>query len=273
VSAHERTGEIHGREGEGRIGEHESVVRASRGARGPSYVVLTPGNRYASRLPNLHAALLFKLVTPRLSAARFGQYLLALEPGGGTSEPVRAGFEHFLYVLRGSVDLAVEGADEARLPAGGYCYLPREVSFGLSTAGGVAAELAWVKRRYEPWPGLHDPEPVFGHRDDAPFDADPALAGFRRRELLDPADPRYDFNMSLLSFDPGVGLAKVEVHDEEHGLLMTAGAGIYHLDGHDHAVEQDDFIYMAPYCPQSFLATGEEPAEYLLYKDVYRDGF
>ena len=34
-----------------------------------------------------------------------------------------------------------------------------------------------------------------------------------------------------------------------------------------------DFIYMAPYCPQSFVATGDEPAEYLLYKDVYRDGF
>ena len=38
-------------------------------------------------------------------------------------------------------------------------------------------------------------------------------------------------------------------------------------------VERDDFIYMAPYCPQSFVASGTEPAEYLLYKDVYRDGF
>jgi (S)-ureidoglycine aminohydrolase len=33
-----------------------------------------------------------------------------------------------------------------------------------------------------------------------------------------------------------------------------------------------DFIYMAPYCPQSFVA-GDEPSEYLLYKDVWRDGF
>ena len=53
---------------------------------------------------------------------------------------------------------------------------------------------------------------------------------------------------------------------------MTAGGGRYHLDGSEHDVEAHDFIYMAPYCPQSFTA-GYEPAEYLLYKDVYRDGF
>ena len=37
-------------------------------------------------------------------------------------------------------------------------------------------------------------------------------------------------------------------------------------------MQAGDFIYMAPYCPQSFVA-GDEPAEYLLYKDVWRDGF
>ena len=37
--------------------------------------------------------------------------------------------------------------------------------------------------------------------------------------------------MSLLAFDAGVGLDNIEVHDEEHGLYMTAGAGLYFLDG------------------------------------------
>jgi (S)-ureidoglycine aminohydrolase len=129
-----------------------------------------------------------------------------------------------------------------------------------------------VKRRYEAWPGLDPPEARAGHRDDEPFDETP-VAGLRRRELLDPGDPRHDFNMSLLAFDPGVALAQVELHDEEHGLYMTAGAGIYHLDGERHEVSEGDFVYMAPYCPQSFVATGTVPAEYLLYKDVYRDGF
>ena len=54
---------------------------------------------------------------------------------------------------------------------------------------------------------------------------------------------------------------------------MTAGGGTYFLDGDEHEVEAGDFIYMAPYCPQGFTATGREPAEYLLYKDTWRDGF
>jgi (S)-ureidoglycine aminohydrolase len=28
---------------------------------------------------------------------------------------------------------------------------------------------------------------------------------------------------------------------------------------------------MGPYCPQSFYATGSEPARYIYYKDVNRD--
>jgi (S)-ureidoglycine aminohydrolase len=246
-------------------------VAASRGVRGAAYTLLTPANRYAGRLPNLRGALVFKLVTPRLAPARFGEYVLAFETGGGTAQPVRAGFEDFLYVLRGDVAVRTDGL-AAELRPGGWCYLPPDADFALE-AGGAPAELLWLKRRYEPWPGLGAPEARSGHRDDEPFDTATGVPGFRRRELLDPADPRHDFNMSLLAFDPGVGLDKVEVHDEEHGLYMTAGGGLYHLDGHQHEVTCDDFIYMAPYCPQSFVATGGGPAEYLLYKDVYRDGF
>jgi (S)-ureidoglycine aminohydrolase len=100
-----------------------------------------------------------------------------------------------------------------------------------------------------------------------------SMIGAGYRELLPTGDPAFDFNMSLLAFDAGVGLDNIEVHDEEHGLYMTAGAGLYFLDGELLEVERDDFIYMAPYCPQGFTATGREPAEYLLYKDVWRDGF
>jgi len=78
--------------------------------------------------------------------------------------------------------------------------------------------------------------------------------------------------MSLMAFDPGVMLPQVEIHDEEHGLYMTAGSGVYALNGEEHEVREGDFIYMAPYCPQGFCA-GDGGAEYLLYKDVYRDGF
>jgi (S)-ureidoglycine aminohydrolase len=235
-----------------------------------AFTILRPGNRYASRLPGLRDALLYKLVTPRMAPARFGEYVVAFEPGGGTSAPVAAGFEDFLYALEGELDVRADG-NEFGLRPGSWCYLPPDMSFELD-GGDEAASLLWVKRRLEEWPGLGAPEARAGHRDDEPFE-DTDVPGLRRRELLDPLDPRHDFNMSLLAFDAGVGLAQIEIHDEEHGLYMTAGAGLYHLAGTEHDVSAGDFIYMAPYCPQSFTASNKSPAEYLLYKDVFRDGF
>jgi (S)-ureidoglycine aminohydrolase len=245
-------------------------MKGSRGVRRGSFTLVTPANHYPSRLPPFGDAPVVKLVTPRFAPARIGEYLLSLPPGGGTTEPVAGGFETFLYGLEGDATATAEGR-ELSLRAGGFAYLPASASFELA-AGAEPARLLLVKRRYEPWPGRDAPELLAGHRDDEPF-ADTPVPGFRRRELLPVGDAAFDFNMSLLAFDAGVGLDNIEVHDEEHGLYMTAGAGLYFLDGELLEVERDDFIYMAPYCPQGFTATGREPAEYLLYKDVWRDGF
>jgi (S)-ureidoglycine aminohydrolase len=247
------------------------MSRGGRGGRGAAYTVLTPANHYPCRLPNLPAADVIKLVTPRRAPARFAEYLVTLPAGGGTSGRVAPGFETFLYGLAGEVALEADGR-VLDLGPGRFAYLPAATGFALRGATGAASRLLWLKRRYEPFPGLGAPELAAGHRDDEPFD-DTAVAGLRRRELLDLGDPRLDFNMSLLAFEPGTGLGKVEIHDEEHGLYMTCGTGEYLLDRDRHTVEEGDFVYMAPYCPQSFRAAGDGPAEYLLYKDVYRDGF
>jgi (S)-ureidoglycine aminohydrolase len=243
-------------------------MQTTRGIRRTSYTLVTPANHYPSRLPAFGDAPVVKLVTPRMPPSRIGEYLVTLAPGASTAHPVAAGFETFLYTLEGTA--TVDAGETFPLPAGGFAYLPANGSYRLS-AGDEGARVLIVKRRYEPYPGLSAPGPVSGHRDDEPF-ADTDVPGFRRRELLPPADPAFDFNMSLLAFDPGVGLDKVEVHDEEHGLYMTAGGGTYLLEEDEHEVTAGDFIYMAPYCPQSFVAGGE-PSEYLLYKDVWRDGF
>jgi (S)-ureidoglycine aminohydrolase len=243
-------------------------MKASRGRRGRAYTLVTPANHYPSRLPEFGDAPVIKLVTPRLAPARIGEYLIMLPAGHGGR--VAAGFETFVYALEGVASALVEGRELA-LGAGGFLYAPETVPFELF-AGELPARLLMIKRRYEPAPGHEPPGVISGHRHDEPF-SDTPVPGFRRRELLPVADPAFDFAMSLLAFDSGVGLDNIEVHDEEHGLYMTGGAGLYYLDGDLLEVEQDDFIYMAPYCPQGFTATGREPAEYLLYKDTWRDGF
>jgi (S)-ureidoglycine aminohydrolase len=239
----------------------------NRGWRDPAYVLLTPDNRYASRLAGMPGVTVIKLVTPRMAPSRLGEYVLDIAPGGGTAAPIDPGFEHFLFGLDGDAVVTVEGRAH-QLGAGRFAYLPDSVSFELTGAG----RLLWLKRRYEPAGDRPAPALRSGHRDDVALTPTP-VPGLSRQELLDPADEAFDFNMSLLRFQPGVALDRVEIHDEEHGLYMTAGSGLYLLGTRHHEVQEGDFIYMAPYCPQSFVATGTEPAEYLLYKDVYRDGF
>lgn len=242
-------------------------VLGLRGVRGRAFTLLTPENHFASRLPSLPGARVVKLVTPRLAPARLAEYLLEL-PAGLVSHPIAPGFEHFLYGLDGDARVSIDDR-EVELAGGGFAYLPQTAGFALRAVG--AARVLWLKRRYEPWPGLAAPAVLTGHRDDV--DSTPtAVAGLHRAELLAADDPAYDFNITLMQFDADIGLPQIEIHDEEHGLYMTAGSGLYRLDREDHEVLAHDFIYMAPYCPQGFRAFSDG-AEYLLYKDVYRDGF
>jgi (S)-ureidoglycine aminohydrolase len=243
----------------------------TRGRRGACWTLITPDNHYVSRLAVLQRASVVKLVTPRLIPARFGQYLVQMSPRGGTDGTLPAGEEHFLYVLEGELTVG-SGSELTRLRPGGFAYLPPDetISF-LADRGGPGALALWLKRDHEPAAGHRVPAFLVGNRDDEAF-SDTATHGVRRRELLPVDDPARDFAMSILQFDPDCGLPQVEIHDEEHGLWMTEGGGTYLLDGEDHEVRRNDFVYMAPYCPQSFVA-GPHGGEYLLYKDTWRDGF
>jgi (S)-ureidoglycine aminohydrolase len=77
--------------------------------------------------------------------------------------------------------------------------------------------------------------------------------------------------MNIFTFAPGHGLPVVETHVMEHGLYFLHGKGIYYLDDAWMEVDTDDFIWMGPYVPQSFYATGPVPARYIYYKNVNRD--
>jgi (S)-ureidoglycine aminohydrolase len=253
------------------------IVPGDRGRRGRTYTLLTPTNRYMSRLPSLPGAQYYKLVTPRLTPARFGQYLV-VAGGVPIQWRIAPGFEHFIFGIGGEAVVAVAGespgseqGDGEHFALGDAGYLYVGPTKELTLALGAGASVIMIKRSYDPWPGIPAPGVVAGRLGAVP--ATPtAVPGLMRRELLDPANPGFDFNISHMEFGPGVALAQIEIHDEEHGLYMTSGGGLYHLDGDELEVSQNDFIYMAPYCPQGFSA-GPEGGSYLLYKDVYRDGF
>jgi (S)-ureidoglycine aminohydrolase len=56
----------------------------------------------------------------------------------------------------------------------------------------------------------------------------------------------------------------------EHGMLILEGAGVYKLGDDWHPVEKGDALWLAPYCPQWFVAMGKTPSRYIYYKDVNR---
>ena len=91
-----------------------------------------------------------------------------------------------------------------------------------------------------------------------------------RLKLLIPDTPAADMAVNIFTYDPGATLPFVETHVMEHGMLFLAGSGVYRLDDDWHPVTAGDAIWIAPYCPQWFIAAGPEAARYIYYKNVNR---
>lgn len=98
-----------------------TIVPSDRGRRGLTYTLLTPANRYMSRLPDLMRAAYYKLVTPRLAPSRFGQALItAGEDDVGTR--IAPGYERFMIGMSGESAIRL-GDERIMLGAGRYTYL------------------------------------------------------------------------------------------------------------------------------------------------------
>jgi (S)-ureidoglycine aminohydrolase len=199
--------------------------------------------------------------------ARFCQYLALLEPGG-TGAPAAGGVERVLFVVEGAVRLAIPGGAGHDLGPGGFAYLPPGASGTLRAA--AESRVCVFEKRYEPLPGVDPPAASAGHVADvpgAPFLGDPDAV----LQTLLPDEPAFDMAVNVFTYRPGATLPMVEVHVMEHGLLMLEGQGVYRLSDSWYPVREGDAIWLAPYCPQWFVAMGKDPARYLYYKDVNRD--
>ncbi|MBM4430781.1 MAG: cupin domain-containing protein [Chloroflexi bacterium] len=248
------------------VSEADIVSRCRSVAKPGSYMILPQANRVPSTIPGFQRAVAQALATPQLGA-RFVQYELLLQTSGGTAKPLRDDLEHFWYVLEGEVQLGVNGTRHA-LDTGGFAWLPPGTLYDLANAAGSASRVLWLRRRYEQVEGLAVPAPLVTHEKDIPALPEDT---YLEQHLIPYENPSFDMGVNLLNFEPGVYFGFVESHVMEHGLYMLAGRGIYWLNGDYHEVQANDFIYMAPYCPQFFYATGWETGRYLVYKDVNRD--
>jgi (S)-ureidoglycine aminohydrolase len=133
-----------------------------------------------------------------------------------------------------------------------------------------ALRLLVLRKRYESVPGVALFRGVYGNEADVPRQAW-AENPHSLLQTLIPDELAFDMAMNIFTFDPGFGLPVIETHVMEHGLFFLQGKGLYYLEDRWMEVEANDYIWMGPYCPQSFYATGPTPARYLYYKNVNRE--
>ena len=247
----------------GAIGHNRGVVARN-------YAFMPPEGVLISRLPHFEKTIARILAAPVLGAG-FVQYLLEIEPGGGTRAPFReSDIQTFFYVLAGELEFSVAGEAPQVFAEGAFAYVPPDRAFTLRNTGKGAVRVLALRKRFEP-AGLPVPEPIVSHRDAVPMTNHTGLEGRGFQFLLPYGDMRFDFEMNLMWFKPGVCFPAVETHVMEHGLYMLEGQGLYLLGTDWHEIWARDFIWMGGYCPQQFYPTGYQDACYLLYKNVNRD--
>jgi (S)-ureidoglycine aminohydrolase len=231
-----------------------------------SHALIAPDSFVTSELTGWTRSQGVILIAPRMGA-RFTQYLALMEQGG-TAGPAPAGVERVLYVLDGQVVVALPGSTERSLDPGGFVYCPPGIHVGVHAT--LPSRVNVFEKRYASRPGTPVPAALCGDQRDVqgtPFMGDPDTM----LKVLLPRNPQFDLAVNLFTFQPGTTLPLVEVHVMEHGLLMLEGQGVYRLGDDWYPVQKGDVIWMAPFCPQWFVAMGKGPARYLYYKDVHRD--
>jgi (S)-ureidoglycine aminohydrolase len=234
----------------------------TRSDRQPTHLLQTPDTFIGMPLPGFDSVTVFVHAAPAIGAA-FTQYTAEFEPGGSLGA---AHGQRFLYVIEGSISVALNGQTH-QLGPGGYAHVPANQKHSVKSS--ATARVAVIEK-----PAillLNDPPAaaILGHESDVvsqPLGGDEAL---QVKQLL-PTLTGLDYAVNTMRYEPGATLALVEIHVMEHGLLMLEGGGIYRLGNSWYPVQTGDFIWMAPYCPQWFGALGKTPAKYLIYKDWNR---
>jgi Uncharacterized protein, possibly involved in glyoxylate utilization len=178
-----------------------------------------------SRLPAWKSTTVRFLAAPSLGAG-FAQFMLEIEPAGGTARADLCGPAALLLRCGRR-----RGRDHRLRPASGACvgafvYVPPGVSFTMSCHPTAPARIIAVKKRYEKAEGIAAPTAIIGQQQSMPMTNHTGLQGRGFKHLLPMGDLRFDFEMNLMFFQPGVCFPAVETHIMEHGLFMLEGQGL-----------------------------------------------
>lgn len=230
------------------------------------HALIAPDGHVKSSVPGITSASTVILINEAMGA-RFAQILITFEAEGravfAANEIETAGF----FETGGGV-LEIEGEKTVRCSVGGYFFAPAGKAWTIKEPK-PGTRVTLYQKKYAPLSTTVMPRAIISNASKIkgqPFLGDPDA----RLQVLLPDEPGFDLAMNVFTYQPGATLPFVETHVMEHGLLMLTGQGVYRLGASWYPVTAGDVIWMAPYCPQWFVAMGKTPASYLYYKDVNR---
>jgi (S)-ureidoglycine aminohydrolase len=230
-----------------------------------NYALLTPDTHVPSPLIGWENATGFFHITPEMGA-RF-QWYTAVLAAGAKSAPPHVSVERFVFVLEGNPSLQVH--TKIDLKPGSYAFLPAGTKHTITAS--ATSKLSVIEKKHVPLASAAKLAVIVGHEDEV--EAKPFLGDEDARlKTLLPIEPAFDMAVNIFTYQPGATLPFVEIHVMEHGLQMIQGAGVYRLGEDYMPVAAGDIIWMASHCPQWFVAMGKQPARYIYYKDIHRDG-
>ncbi|WP_425073471.1 bifunctional allantoicase/(S)-ureidoglycine aminohydrolase [Sagittula sp. S175] len=225
-----------------------------------------------SFLPGWEGTRLWVIARPLSGFAEtFSQYIMEVQPGGGSdapeSDPEAQGV---LFLTEGTAGLTVNGQTHTLTP-GGYAYLPPSSGWTLRNPGPDTLRFHWIRKAYQPALGLDAPEVlILNEQDIAPNVMPDTNGAWATTRFVDPNDLRHDMHVTIVTFQPGGVIPFLETHVMEHGLYVLEGKAVYKLNDDWVEVEAGDFMWLRAFCPQACYAGGPGPFRYLLYKDVNR---
>jgi len=248
---------------------------ASRAIFTPAYAVIprdTLRDITASLLPGWPKTRCWILSRPLSGFAEtFAYYLMDISPGGGSDSPEPdPGAEGVLFVVAGSGTLDIDG-DPHPLGPGSFAFLPPGSRWSLWASDAEQLAVHWIRKRYEPAPGIAPPEAFVTTEQAMIPDPMPGTDGaWTTTRFVDPYDLAHDMHVNIVTFRPGAVIPFAETHVMEHGIFVLQGKGVYNLNGEWIEVEAGDYMWLRAFCPQDCYAGGPGPFRYLLYKDVNR---
>lgn len=204
-------------------------------------------------------------------AETFSQYIMEVQPGGGSSRPEPdPAAEGVLFVVEGEMTVTLDGVDH-RMEPGGYAFLPPKSNWQLRNHSAAPVRFHWIRKAYEAVEGLDAPEAFFTNDKDVKPNAMAHTEGkWATTRFVDPLDLRHDMHVTIVTFEPGAIIPFAETHVMEHGLYVLEGKAVYRLNQDWVEVEAGDFMWLRAFCPQACYAGGPGRFRYLLYKDVNR---